>query len=477
MNSGEIIKKICGTSESELLAWLAECPSAACVPGALAQAIVGRKSLLARELLRLGASPDDQRSEDDAWSAGEPAVVAAGDGKDDGLLEELLASGADIDGNELYSSTPIGVACRTGSTSTIRMLVDRGADLEREDAAGSTPLEKLWAWDVTTPDVDRSEAFELLTSLGGYVAFGDIHIWSGHPHQSFLEKLEARLGAIHPKYMVGQALGSLHRVYRARFNGGPMGTMDHQLLIALSDDIPMTLGIALYCTWPSNRRALQQRRFAWPYEVLLRLADARKEGRAIEHGMVIESDDPVFGGYCSAPYGLLVVKSDLFQVDPGYPGYMLAPLERKPPIETAKLRALADRMKRTPWKRLHQSRPSETEVPARLLAIPPEPTAMKLVLSEERAKALYELPEDVAAAIRASLPEPSWGRKKKAATKKAATKKAATKKAATKKAATKKPATKKPATKKPATKKPATKNPATKNPATKNPATKKARRG
>jgi adenylate kinase len=213
--------------------------------------------------------------------------------------------------------------------------------------------------------------------------------------------------------------------------------------------------------------------------------------------MLIESDDPVFGGYRSAPYGLLVVKSDLFQVDPGYPSYMLAPLEREPPTESAKLDALAARMKRTPWKGLHQPRPTETLVPERFLAVPPEPTAMKLVLSEDRAKALYELPEEVAAAIRASLPEASWGRKKKAATKKpatkkpatkkpatkkpatkkAATKKAATKKAATKKAATKKAATKKAAPKKAATKKPATKKPATKKPATKKPATKKARRG
>ncbi len=58
----------------------------------------------------------------------------------DATLALLLDGGADIDRPGCHLDTPLMAACRMGNLSTARLLLRRGADIEKVDLNGKTAL-------------------------------------------------------------------------------------------------------------------------------------------------------------------------------------------------------------------------------------------------------------------------------------------------------------------------------------------------
>ena len=74
-------------------------------------------------------------------------------------LEELLASGADVNGHTKAGVTPLHVAASSGNTNLIKLLIAKGADVNSRATDGSIPLHAAVA-------SNRKEVVELLIQSG-----------------------------------------------------------------------------------------------------------------------------------------------------------------------------------------------------------------------------------------------------------------------------------------------------------------------
>ena len=99
-------------------------------------------------------------NESDAWGTALDIAVSKGA---DGIAQLLIDAGADIEGTTAAGAGgehPLHLtAARTSGTSTARLLVSRGAQLEARDARGRTPL-------ITAVLSDNLEVAEVLISAG-----------------------------------------------------------------------------------------------------------------------------------------------------------------------------------------------------------------------------------------------------------------------------------------------------------------------
>jgi ankyrin repeat protein len=89
--------------------------------------------------------------DDGNWTALHWVVdMGAGGGPRDKIIEALLDAGADIEARDLEGSTPIMVACRSGSGDLARQLARGGADIGTRNSKGWTTLmEAAGAGDTT----------------------------------------------------------------------------------------------------------------------------------------------------------------------------------------------------------------------------------------------------------------------------------------------------------------------------------------
>jgi hypothetical protein len=96
---------------------------------------------------RLGVSPNR-----DAWLKGGVfhCAIAAGDSN---IVLMLISRGADVNRIDAYGATPLHVATRAGDLDMIKLLVDAGADPSKADRDGATPLD--WAKEENLQDVQR----------------------------------------------------------------------------------------------------------------------------------------------------------------------------------------------------------------------------------------------------------------------------------------------------------------------------------
>ena len=62
-------------------------------------------------------------------------------------VELLLESGADVDRADRLGETPLHVAASQGYTGAVECLLAWGADCERQNANGRTPLDEAWRYD------------------------------------------------------------------------------------------------------------------------------------------------------------------------------------------------------------------------------------------------------------------------------------------------------------------------------------------
>ena len=96
-------------------------------------------------LLGAGAEPEgdglerEQNQKEMGWRGDSPLFVAVTNGHD-GIVTQLLESGADINQTDGRDSGLLYAASWVGNVSTAAILIAAGADVERSDMNGWTPL-------------------------------------------------------------------------------------------------------------------------------------------------------------------------------------------------------------------------------------------------------------------------------------------------------------------------------------------------
>ncbi|HVI41954.1 MAG TPA: ankyrin repeat domain-containing protein [Anaerovoracaceae bacterium] len=88
-------------------------------------------------LISGGAKLDGNIVDDDGYT---PLHEATRDPFNDPLVELLLDSGAEVDAQNIYQSTPLILACCHGSIYSAKLLVEHGANVNLADDDGETPL-------------------------------------------------------------------------------------------------------------------------------------------------------------------------------------------------------------------------------------------------------------------------------------------------------------------------------------------------
>ncbi|MDX6485229.1 MAG: hypothetical protein QOF43_382 [Gaiellaceae bacterium] len=106
----------------------------------LMEQLIGKPQAHRPNLADVGWPPDAPPGDDEQTILDEALCHAAHNGRDD-AVEWLLAHGADIDGAPYQALTPLHFAVQFEHASTVRLLVEHGADLDLRDRIhGGTPL-------------------------------------------------------------------------------------------------------------------------------------------------------------------------------------------------------------------------------------------------------------------------------------------------------------------------------------------------
>ena len=68
-------------------------------------------------------------------------------GKSHDHLRSMVAGGVDVDGTDGAGNTPLLLACNSGDTTMVYLLVGLGADVNHKNDEGYTPLDRVLASD------------------------------------------------------------------------------------------------------------------------------------------------------------------------------------------------------------------------------------------------------------------------------------------------------------------------------------------
>ena len=273
------------------------------------------------------------------------------------VVDWLLARGAKVDGWPSTDCSPLTAAAIEGQLGTVRLLVDAGADLLWEGKRPATPLDWATLYQVRGPG--QKEVASFLESRGALRPFAEWHNWS----EPEVELIERNVGVVHP-LPASRTVGLLSLpIYRARFTPNKFLS---QLLFTGSLHAGFEVGLVLPAEWRTNKNALTEQRFGWPYELLSRIADVVRGGAKLAHGDVLQPGDTILGGDEYPVFNWLVVNSELVESKrKDIPG--TAPLLLLTPITTKKIFkagregiAEADKRAKWKWERLHLPLPDMT---------------------------------------------------------------------------------------------------------------------
>jgi hypothetical protein len=218
------------------------------------------------------------------------------------------------------------------------MLLDAGADIEREAPNNGSAIDLAYAWSGTGTNREgrggrHKEVMELLRSRGGFHAYVGQHDWSGFPHESWLRHIEASIGPLNARTFRGEVDSHEVQLLRARpptWAAPPSFFVTSGLIETGSE-----LGLVLPPKWPLNREALHQHRFSWPLELLLELGSRLHSGARLRANEVLEPGDERLSGL------------DL----PHYAWHLWEALPRNSALGTPQLLVLVPEVLRTDTKR------------------------------------------------------------------------------------------------------------------------------
>ena len=214
------------------------------------------------------------------------SAVAAGSVE---VLELLLSRGALVDGPAFAVTSPLFGAASQGHLAAARFLVERGADVDRDNL--HTPLTPLALadelsflrkgqaevaaylrsvgatkpWDYNRPDGFWNDAFGYLTLLFVESCLGLTHATPVGVLRNQLARIEIR-----------RALHGWRTIFQTLYSAGLTLQGGH-----------CEVGVCLTQAWPLHRGALKELRFRRPVDFLIAVSERILQGATPAHGDVL----------------------------------------------------------------------------------------------------------------------------------------------------------------------------------------------
>ena len=229
----------------------------------------------------------------------------------------LLGAGAHPDGAAITTTSPLMIAGHSGSLASSRLLLDAGAELNREAILSPmTALDFAIRWsspvDLTTPGVGgiapgpaQQRVAEYLAERGGVRPYVDQTWEKSTPGFKHIEHIAKNVGPVNPLAEDrAQPGGETITIRKARF--APKKYL-HQMLftVGLAEAHRVEIAVCLPRLWPLNRQSLALLQYAWPYEMLACVASAVRSGLSVKPGSLLDHTTP---GLTSLPWPTEVVQ-------------------------------------------------------------------------------------------------------------------------------------------------------------------------
>ena len=274
----------------------------------------------------------------------------------------LLQLGAPVDNEPIDSGSPICAAASQANLQTARILVEAGADVDR-DGLGYVCSALSIAED--PPPNGKPEKYaamaEYLRSVGATKPW-DFHrpdtFWDGTLGELTVLLVESSLGLVAgPPLLKHKTDISRFDIRRTRhgYRGGYRSYFQGLFTAGMTaTGSPCELAVVTHSFWPTHRGAMKEERFRAPVDFLAAVGQRVLESTAPGHGDVLDRDHPLVGGLTwpgDFKQWVVVehqsVKTRAAEVgDPNLPAmlFLIPHLDKKP------LRAGADAMAKADFK-------------------------------------------------------------------------------------------------------------------------------
>jgi hypothetical protein len=256
--------------------------------------VARRKPEVLELLLTLGA---DSELVDPSWATSLLSAAAAA--PNCASMNVLLAAAALVDGPATLPNSPLLYAAKNGRLDSARILVEHGADLDR-DSLGypHTPLNVA---EELAPLIGKGQAevAEYLRSVGATKP------WDYHRHEDFWDDVlgeltillvEGTLGLTHA-HPVGESRTPFATIHIRRARHGWKKNFQTLYSAGLTHQGGKhEIGLCLTSKWPLHKRALEEERFRRPVDFLLAVSDRVLQGAVVRHGDVLDRDHELVRG-------------------------------------------------------------------------------------------------------------------------------------------------------------------------------------
>lgn len=282
-----------------------------------------------------------------------------------GLVKYLLSRGALVDGAATAVSSPLCSAASGPSLACARVLVEAGADLDRDSLL--RPGSALNSAEDPPPNGDRAKyaaMAEYLRSVGATKPWEYRRastFWEGTVGQLTTMLIEAGLGLVAGPPLIEHKSAATHfdvrrcrYGYRSYFQG--LFTAGMTASGGACEFVLVT-----HSFWPTHCGAIKEPRFRAPVDFLATVAQRTLESSEPVHGDVLDRDHPLVGGvtWPGAFNQWLVVEHESIKLlaaemaDPKLPKalFLVPVLDKKPLKSGPEARARADFKANVKWEK------------------------------------------------------------------------------------------------------------------------------
>lgn len=215
-------------------------------------------------------------------------------------VDLLLRAGAWVDSADISIVTPLMAAAIEGDLDIVKLLLDAGAELNREHLREPMTATAWAEFYLVTKQPGLPEVAAFLRERGGINPFNEgPHDWTGVVGEPCVKLVEGHLGPVHPWPIEREVRpGEKLTIRRSRFAPkAPRRFYFHLLFtVDLGPRAGVELAVCLPREWPLHDRALKKDEFRMPLDLLCQLGSALLSGRRLAHGDLLTRDDPAFAG-------------------------------------------------------------------------------------------------------------------------------------------------------------------------------------